>query len=76
MDTRTGKLLTEEEMQQRTKDLERAFEEFEMVEREDMTPKQKATKQVSKHDNRSKLGKKFTAARHQRNYFFKNKTCR
>ncbi len=71
MDTRSGEIISEEEMQRRTKELGRLFNDFEVVEREDMTPKQKTTKQVSKHDNKSKLGKKFTAARFQRKYFFK-----
>ncbi len=73
MDTRTGELITEEEMQRRTKELERLLSDFVPVQRLDMTPKQKATSKVSKHDNKSKLGKKFVAARYQRNYFFNRK---
>jgi len=72
MDNRTGEIISQEEANRRMRELKGAFEKhFTEVDESEMTPKQKATKQVSKHDNKSKLGKKFTAARHQRKYFFK-----
>ena len=73
MDTRTGELITEEEMKRRVKSLDKILSDYIPVEQAEMTPKQKASSKVSKHDNKSKLGKKFTAARHQRNYFFNRK---
>jgi hypothetical protein len=41
------------------------------VKESDMTSKQKKDMQVSKHDNKSKLGKKFTTARAKRKWVAK-----
>ena len=73
MDTRTGELLTEEEMKDRMKSFDSLLSDFVSVEEKEMTPKQKVTSKVSLKDHRSKLGKKLTVARHQRNYFFNRK---
>ena len=72
MDTRTGNIISNEEAEKLFKENREMFEKhFIEVGEDEMTPKQKETRQVSQHDNKSKLGKKFTAARHQRNYHFK-----
>jgi len=73
MDTRSGEIISPEEAERRMRELGRAFEKnFIEVDEVEMTPKQKKTKQVSKHDNKSKLGKKFASARYQRNYNYRN----
>jgi len=70
MDSRTGKIYDEAELRKAFREPVGIPDHFIPVEEPDMTNKQKETKQVSKHDNKSKLGKKFTAARHQRKRFW------
>ncbi len=74
MDTRTGELLTEEEMKLRMKQYDRMFSDFVPVQEEEMTPKQKVISKVSLKDHKSILGKKLTAARFQRNYSFRKRS--
>jgi len=75
MDTFTGSLYSEQELKEIKRTFGDAFDKSRYVEVSDseITDKQKQTKQVSKYDNRSKLGKKFTAARFQRKRFWENK---
>lgn len=64
MNTETGELKyfdTDEALMEALKN-----ERFVPVDLDDITPKQKADMQVSKHDNKSKLGNKFTSARAKR----------
>ena len=71
MDTRTGNIFSPEEADLLLKENRAAFQRyFVQIDEDEMTEKQKETQQVSKHDNKSRLGKKFTAARFQRKYFF------
>ena len=71
MDTRTGNIISPEESELLLKkNRENFHKHFIQVDDAEMTEKQKKTMQVSKHDNKSKLGRKFTAARYQRKYFF------
>ena len=72
MDTRTGNIINPEDAEKLSKAFPEEFEKnFIPVEDDEMTETQKKIMRVSKHDNKSKLGKKFTNARHQRKYFFK-----
>jgi hypothetical protein len=71
MDTRTGKIYDEAELSKEFEDPIEFQKRFISVDNDEMTQKQNESKQVSKHDNKSKLGKKFTAARNQRKYHFK-----
>lgn len=61
MNTRTGELFraTEEEL----KEWLSQDDHITAIKEEEMTEKQRLNMQVSKHDNRSKLGKKFTESR-------------
>jgi hypothetical protein len=70
MDTRTGQIHSAEELEKMFGDIPTLPSHMMPIEPDEMTPKQEETRQVSKYDSKSKLGKKFTAARHQRNYFF------
>ncbi len=71
MDTRTGKIISDSEIDDFVNHFTRLREDFIPVSEDEMTEKQKETKQVSKHDNKSVLGKKFKTARYNRKYFFK-----
>jgi hypothetical protein len=62
MDTRTG--MIEQFSKEEMKGLDP--ERYERVHREQMTAKQEELMQVSKHDNRSELGKIFTGKRKNR----------
>lgn len=73
MDTRTGKIFSQKEIDEAFGGIQNLPEHVVEIQSDEMTEKQLKTQQVSKHDNKSKLGKRFTAARHQRNYFFKRK---
>ena len=71
MDTRSGKIISPEEANELLLQNREQFQKhFISVEKDEMTETQKKTLQVSKHDNKSKLGRKFLAARYRRNYFF------
>lgn len=64
MQKSTGKIFDSEDAKSLAKELGVDFDdEFVKVESKDMTEKQIKRKQVSKHDNKSKLGKIFLAQR-------------
>jgi len=64
MNKETGELKDILEAQKEATEKGIPFDEMFMpVENNEMTEKQKETKQVSKHDNKSVLGKKFTLSR-------------
>ena len=77
MNTRTGEIIDGKELEELKQKMDELGEEgieelkaemknFVEIQNADMTRKQKRLKQVSKHDNRSKLGKKFLGFRNQR----------
>jgi uncharacterized protein YecA (UPF0149 family) len=75
MNNETGELLEFREAQSIAMQRGRPLEEmFTGVEEEDMTAKQKETKQVSLKDHRSKLGKKLTSVRRRRK-IGRNEAC-
>lgn len=61
MDTMTGKIKRVEDMT--SDDIQHFKERFVGISEDQMTEKQKREMQVSKHDNRSELGKIFTQHR-------------
>ena len=65
MDTRTGKIYVSESQEEMNKLLEE-YADLKQIDIEDLTDKQKNKMQVSKYDNRSKLGKIFTGNRKER----------
>ena len=74
MDTKTGKIFTEEEIEKSIGGLQNTPDHIVPIDPDEMTIKQAETKQVSKHDSKSKLGKKFTAARYiNANIFLKDR---
>ena len=75
MDTRSGKIWDEDEIEKKFGGFDKMPNHFMQIMESEMTEKQKKTKQVSPRDNKSKLGKRFTAARHQRDSHFKRKTA-
>lgn len=77
MNTRTGEIVEGnelEELKRKMEELENAegveekeeFKNFVAIQNDDMTRKQRRLMKVSKHDNRSKLGKVFTKGRQKR----------
>lgn len=65
MDTRTGQIVKAKDLAELQKMMQ-ANEFLEAMTPKDMTAKQEETMQVSKYNNRNKLGKKFTESRQVR----------
>ena len=65
MNSDTGEILNEKQMLKFQEEfgISEAEEKLVPIEDGEMTKAQEETKQVSKHDNKSVLGKKFTTAR-------------
>lgn len=65
MNTTNGNIINQKDLDNLPEEAKKDFVE---VANSDMTFKQQSEKQVSKHDNRSKLGKKFTSIRNQQKF--------
>jgi len=67
MNPGTGKIITDVEFQSLFQENRQEADKFVQIEDDEMTSKQVETKQVSKHDNKSMLGKRCASYRKGRN---------